>query len=108
MWGNAGAPLRAGHRKAALLLAAVFGFLLMAVLMIRRFPAAILIGILATAFLAYVTGVAVPPKAWGSLPPSISPILFSMDFRGALSWRFFPIVLTIFILAFVDTIGKLI
>src|SRR5207247_2365053 len=80
----------------------------MAVLMIRRFPAAILIGIRATAFLAYVTGVAVPPKAWVSLPPSISPILFSMDFRGALSWGFFPIVLTIFIMAFVDTMGTLI
>ena len=108
MLGNAGAPLRAGHLTAAPVLVAIFGFLLMAVLMIRRFPAAILIGILATAFLAYVTGVAVPPKAWVSLPPSISPILFSMDFRGALSWRFFPIVLTIFIMAFVDTMGTLI
>src|SRR5439155_724952 len=93
-----GTLLRAGHLTAAPVLVAIFGFLLMAVLMIRRFPAAILIGILATAFLAYVTGVAVPPKAWVSLPPSISPILFSMDFRGALSWRFFPIVLPIFIM----------
>src|SRR5205823_4311974 len=80
----------------------------MAVLMIRRFPAAILIGILATAFLAYVTRVAPPPKAWVSLPPSISPILFSVDFRTALNWGFFPIVLTIFIMAFVDTMGTLI
>ena len=106
--GNAGAPLRAGHLTAAPVLVAIFGFLLMAVLMIRRFPAAILIGILATAFLAYVTGVAARPKAWVSLPPSISPILFSLDFRGALSWRFLPIVLTIFIMAFVDTMGTLI
>ena len=108
MLGSAGAPLRAGHLTAAPVLVAIFGFLLMAVLMIRRFPAAILIGILATAFLGYVTGVAAPPKAWVSLPPSISPILFSVDFRGALSWRFFPIVLTIFIMAFVDTMGTLI
>src|SRR5437016_12402377 len=96
--GSAGAPLGAGHLTAAPVLVAIFGFLLMAVLMIRRFPAAILIGILATAFLGYVSGVAAPPKAWVSLPPSISPILFSVDFRGALSWRFFPIVLTIFIM----------
>jgi len=106
--GSAGAPLRAGHLTAAPVLVAIFGFLLMAVLMIRRFPAAILIGILATAFLAYVTRVAPPPKAWVSLPPSISPILFSVDFRGALNWGFFPIVLTIFIMAFVDTMGTLI
>ena len=108
MLGNAGAPLRAGHLTAAPVLVAIFGFLLMAVLMIRRFPAAILIGILATAFLAYVTRVAPPPKAWVSLPPSISPILFSVDFRTALNWGFFPIVLTIFIMAFVDTMGTLI
>ncbi len=108
MLGNAGAPLRAGHLTAAPVLVAIFGFLLMAVLMIRRFPAAILIGILATAFLAYVTRVAPPPKAWVSLPPSISPILFSVDFRAALNWGFFPIVLTIFIMAFVDTMGTLI
>ena len=108
MLGSAGAPLRAGHLTAAPVLVAIFGFLLMAVLMIRRFPAAILIGILATAFLAYVTRVAPPPKAWVSLPPSISPILFSVDFRTALNWGFFPIVLTIFIMAFVDTMGTLI
>src|SRR5437667_3526293 len=108
MLGNAGAPLRAGHLTAAPVLVAIFGFLLMAVLMIRRFPAAILIGILATAFLAYVTRVAPPPKAWVSLPPSISAILFSVDFRAALNWGFFPIVLTIFIMAFVDTMGTLI
>ena len=108
MLGSAGAPLRAGHLTAAPVLVAIFGFLLMAALMIRRFPAAILIGILATAFLAYVTRVAPPPKAWVSLPPSISPILFSVDFRAALNWGFFPIVLTIFIMAFVDTMGTLI
>jgi len=108
MLGSTGAPLRAGHLTAAPVLVAIFGFLLMAVLMIRRFPAAILIGILATAFLAYVAGVAAPPKAWVSLPPSISPVLFSVDFRAALNWGFFPIVLTIFIMAFVDTMGTLI
>src|SRR5438093_8587649 len=108
MLGNAGAPLRAGHLTAAPVLVAIFGFLLMAVLMIRRFPAAILIGILATAFLAYVTGVAAPPKVWVSLPPSISPILFSVDFRGALNWGFFPIVLTIFIMAFVERMRMLV
>jgi adenine/guanine/hypoxanthine permease len=48
-----------------------------------------------TAFVAFVTGVAAPPRAWVSLPPSISPILFHVDFRGALNWGCFPIVLTI-------------
>ena len=37
--GNAGAPLRTGHLTTAPVLVAIFGFLLMAVLMIRRLPA---------------------------------------------------------------------
>jgi AGZA family xanthine/uracil permease-like MFS transporter len=31
-----------------------------------------------------------------------------MDFRGALTWHAFPVVLTMFIMAFVDTMGTLI
>jgi AGZA family xanthine/uracil permease-like MFS transporter len=108
MLGSAGAPVRTGHLTAGPVLIAIFGFLLIAVLMIRRFPAAILVGILATAFLAFVTGIAPAPKAWVSLPPSIAPVFFKLDFRGALTWGFFPVVLTIFIMAFVDTMGTLI
>ncbi|PYX94627.1 MAG: guanine permease [Acidobacteria bacterium] len=108
MLGSAGAPVRTGHLTAVPVLVAIFGFLLIAVLMIRRFPAAILVGILATAFLAFATGVAAPPKTWVGLPPSFSPILLKLDFHSALSWGFFPVVLTIFIMAFVDTMGTLI
>jgi AGZA family xanthine/uracil permease-like MFS transporter len=108
MLGSAGAPVRTGHLTAAPVLVAIFGFLLMAVLMIRRFPAAILVGILATAFVAFATGVSAPPQAWVSLPPSLAPIFFKLDFSSALTWKFFPVVLTIFIMAFVDTMGTLI
>jgi AGZA family xanthine/uracil permease-like MFS transporter len=108
MLGSAGAPLRAGHLTAGPVLVAIFGFLLIAVLMIRRFPAAILVGILATAFLAFVTGIAPAPKAWLSMPPSLAPVFMKLDFRGALTWGFAPVVLTIFIMAFVDTMGTLI
>jgi len=106
--GSAGAPVRAGHLTAAPVLVAVFGFLLIAALKIRRIPAAVLIGIVATALLAFVTHIAPAPKAWLSLPPSLAPILLQLDFRGAFTWRFFPVVLTIFIMAFVDTMGTLI
>ena len=106
--GSAGAPVHAGHLTAAPVLVAIFGFLLIAVLMIWRFPGAILAGVLATACLSFAVGVAPAPKALVSLPPSLSPILFKLDFHGALSWGFFPVVLTIFIMAFVDTMGTLI
>lgn len=106
--GSAGAPVRAGHLTAPPVLLAVFGFLLMAALMIRRFPAAILLGILVTAFLAFALGIAPAPTSWVGLPPGLSPVLLKLDFRGALTWGFFPVVLTIFIMAFVDTMGTLI
>ena len=108
MLGSAGAPVRAGHLTSSPVLVAIFGFLLIAVLMIRRFPAAILVGILATAFLAFATGTAPPPTAWLSMPPSIAPVVLKLDFRGALAWGFFPVVLTIFVMAFVDTMATLI
>ena len=43
-----------------------------------------------------------------SFPPGLGPILWQLDFRGVMQWSAFPIVLTIFIMAFVDTMGTLI
>jgi adenine/guanine/hypoxanthine permease len=61
-----------------------------------------------TAFVAFLTGVAPWPHHIVSMPPSIAPIVVQIDLRGALSWGAFPIVLTMFIMAFVDTMGTLI
>ena len=61
-----------------------------------------------TAILAFLVQTAAPPHSIVSAPPSITPIVWQLDFRGALTWRAFPIVLTIFIMAFVDTMGTLI
>jgi len=108
MLGVAGAPVRTGPLTAGPVLLAIFGFLLMAVLMIRRFPAAILVGILVTTIVAYISGLAAVPHHWVSLPPSISPIFWKLDFQRTLTWGFFPVVLTIFVMAFVDTMATLI
>jgi AGZA family xanthine/uracil permease-like MFS transporter len=106
--GVPGAPVRAGHITSAPVLVAIAGFLLLCVLVIRKIPGAILLGILITAAIAFVAGIAHPPSHLLSLPPSLKPILLQLDLRGALTWRAFPIVLTIFIMAFVDTMGTLI
>ncbi|HLW54810.1 MAG TPA: NCS2 family permease [Candidatus Angelobacter sp.] len=106
--GVAGAPVRAGHLTSAPVLVAIAGFLILSVLVIRKVPGGILLGILVTAAVAFVTGVAQPPHQVVSRPPSLAPILWQLDFRGALTWHAFPIVLTIFIMAFVDTMGTLI
>ena len=106
--GTPSAPIRAGHLTSLPVLVAIFGFVCMVTLVIRRFPAAILVSILVTAFLAFAVGIAPRPQAWISLPPSLAPIFLKMDFHSAFTWGFFPVVLTITILAFVDTMGTLI
>ena len=106
--GFQGAPVKTGNLTSLPVLLAIVGFLVMAVLMMRRVTGAILIGIVVTALLAFLTGVAPPPRAWLSLPPSPAPILLQLDLRGIFTWSFFPVVLTILVMAFVDTMGTLI
>jgi AGZA family xanthine/uracil permease-like MFS transporter len=106
--GSPGAPVRPGHLTSYTVLLAIFGFLLMTLLTIRRFPAAILCGVLATALLSFVTGVAPAPTGWMSRPPSLAPVFFKFDLHTIFTWGFFPVVLTIFVMAFVDTMGTLI
>lgn len=106
--GVPGAPVRAGDLTSHPALVAMFGFILLAALTIRKFPGAIFVGIVLTALVAFQTGTAESPKHFVSLPPSLGPIVWRLDFRGALTWRAFPVVLTVFIMAFVDTMGTLI
>jgi AGZA family xanthine/uracil permease-like MFS transporter len=106
--GVPGAPVQPGQLNSASALVAMFGFIVIAVLTIRKIPGAILIGILITAVLAYLVKVSAAPHRLVSLPPGIGPMWWRLDLRGAFTWRAFPVVLTIFIMAFVDTMGTLI
>jgi len=106
--GVPGAPVRAGHITAAPVLVAIGGFLLIAILVIRKVRGAILIGIVVTAIVAFIAKTAPMPSQFVSLPPSLKPIFWQLDFHGVLSWSAFPVVLTLFIMAFVDTMGTLI
>jgi adenine/guanine/hypoxanthine permease len=106
--GVTGAPVQSGHLTSAPVLVAISGFLLLAILVIRKVPGGILLGIVATAAIAFAVKIVAPPAHLLSLPPDLAATLLKLDFRGALTWRAFPIVLTIFIMAFVDTMGTLI
>jgi AGZA family xanthine/uracil permease-like MFS transporter len=106
--GVAGAPVQAGHLTSPAALVAIFGIVVQAILIIRKVPGAILIGIVVTAIVAFLSRVAAAPHGLVSMPPSIAPVLWKLDFRGALTWQAFPVVLTMFIMAFVDTMGTLI
>lgn len=106
--GVPGAPVQPGHLTSAAVLVGMFGVVLLAILIIRKVPGAILLGIVITACVAFLAKVAQPPHALVSMPPSVRPILWQLDLRGALTWRMFPVVLTIFVMAFVDTMGTMI
>ncbi len=105
--GVPGAPVHVGNLDDLTVILAIVGFLLMAILMIRRVRAALLLGILVTTLLAFVFGAADPPEAMVSLPPSIEPIFAALDIRAAFTWGFFSVILTVLVMDFVDTMGTL-
>ncbi|MGA2481611.1 MAG: NCS2 family permease [Candidatus Acidiferrales bacterium] len=106
--GVEGAPVRVGHLASAPVLIALFGFLVIVTLMALGVRGAILLGILAATIAAFLAGVAKAPHAWVSLPPGLGPIFWHLDFSALWSVGFLAVVLTIFIMAFVDTMGTLI
>lgn len=106
--GVPGAPVRLGNLAQPSLLLAVAGFMLVVVLMARRVHGALVIGIIATTTGSILLGITPLPTNIVSMPPSLEPIMFKLDIAGALTPQFFPVVMVIFIMAFLDTIGTLI
>jgi AGZA family xanthine/uracil permease-like MFS transporter len=106
--GAPGAPVRLGQVTSLPILLAVFCFLLMGVLLIWKIRGALLISILVTTLGAILLGVADAPERFISLPPSLGPIFLKLDILGALTWGFFAVILTVFVMDFVDTMGTLI
>lgn len=106
--GVADAPVKIGDVTSAPVLLAIFGFFLITILMIRRIPGAILLGILVTTLLSFLFKISDAPSQLLSLPPSLTPTFLKLDLTGALNWGFFAVILTVFVMAFVDTMGTLI
>ena len=106
--GSGGVPVSAGDFHAADVILAAAGFALIVLLMLRAVPGAILLGILATTAGAFALGLAPAPAAVVSPPPSLAPLFLALDIGAALTWGFLSVILTIFILDLVDTIGTLI
>jgi len=106
--GIEGAPVKIGQLGATGPLLAVFCIVLTSVLLIRKIPGAVLVGMMVTTVLAFAFGHAAWPQQVVSAPPSLAPIFGQLDIAGALRIDFLPIILILFILAFVDTMGTLI
>ena len=106
--GTPGAPVRLGHLGDVRSLLAIAGFLIITLLMIKKIKGSILIGILIVSTLAFVLDLVPRPDALMSLPPDLSPIFLKLNVEGALSVKFFGVVLTVLVMGFVDTMGTLI
>jgi AGZA family xanthine/uracil permease-like MFS transporter len=106
--GVEGAPVHVGNFHQPAVLLAILGFLFIGLLVTKRINGALLIGILAVTIAGFILGITPIPDRWVSLPPDISEIFLKLDIAGALTWGLFSVILTIFVMAFLDTLGTLI
>lgn len=101
-------PVQIGNLRDPAVLLAVVGFLLICMLMLWRVRGAILIGIATTAVLGYLAGIGEKPTGIVAWPPSVAPIAFQLDIAGVLKLSFLPVLLTLFLMSFLDTLGTLV
>ncbi|MBP7869908.1 MAG: NCS2 family permease [Candidatus Saccharicenans sp.] len=88
-------------------LVSLFGLAVIAILLTRRIPGALLWGILSSALLGLVLGV-VKFQGLFSAPPSLSPTFLKLDITGALRGGLLPIIFVFFFLDVFDTVGTLV
>jgi AGZA family xanthine/uracil permease-like MFS transporter len=105
-------PVQLGDVRSTPVLLAVFGFVLIATLLNRRIPGAILIGIAVTAAAGALLGAGTLPQRVTALPFTgaydLSAIAFELDVVSVLRVTFLPILLTLFLMSLLDTLGTLV
>ena len=106
--GVPGAPVSLGHISNPGTLLAIFGFLCTAWMLVKGKHGALMVGIIVTTALSFALGISPLPHGIMSMPPSVAPIAGQLDIAGALTLKALPIVVIVFVMAFVDTIGTLI
>jgi AGZA family xanthine/uracil permease-like MFS transporter len=93
-------------------LLAVLGFLIISVLMYRRVRGAILIGMVFAAAAGCLLGLGKAPEGVFAMPfvapYDLSPIAMQLDIPGVLRLSFLPVLLTLFLMSLLDTLGTLV
>jgi AGZA family xanthine/uracil permease-like MFS transporter len=105
--GTEGAPVQVGNFHQTNVLLSIIGFLLIGVLMIKKINGSIIISIIIITIISIIIGDVNSTGKILSMPPDLSTIFLQLDILGALSWGFFAVILTVFVLDFVDTMGTL-
>ncbi len=105
-------PLKLGNLHDIKVILAIIGTVLTATLLARKTKGAILIGIIATAALGFAFNVGELPKAVFSMPfqgdLSLEPIFLKLDIASTLKLSFLPILLTLFLMSFLDTLSTIV
>jgi AGZA family xanthine/uracil permease-like MFS transporter len=105
-------PVQLGDIRSAGVLLAILGFVIMAALLYRRVPGAILIGIVVTALAGVAAGIGTLPTRVAALPfvapYDLAPLAFQLDIVSVLRLSFLPILLTLFLMSLLDTLGTLV
>jgi len=108
---NGAPPVSLGNLHDPTTLLAMGGFLLTAILMCHRIRGAIFLGMAATAVAGSLLGHAAAPEAFFALPftgeYSLAPIALQLDIAGVLKPELIPVLLTLFLMSFLDTLGTL-
>ena len=106
-------PLKIGSWHDPQVLLALFGFVMITAMLYWKVRGAILLGIVVVAGIGYFIGIDVsPPQRIIALPfrgdYSLSPIALKLDIIGVLRISFLPLLLTLFLMSFLDTLGTLV
>ncbi len=105
-------PVKIGNLRDPQVLLALFGFFFICLLIYHKIRGGILLGIAVTAGLGYVIGIGELPRGVIALPftgdYNLGAIAFKLDIPGVLKLSFLPILLTLFLMGFLDTLGTLV
>ncbi|HEV8058999.1 MAG TPA: NCS2 family permease [Gemmataceae bacterium] len=106
------APVKIGDFHDPKVLLAISCFVVMAALLCRGFRSAIILCIVLTAAAGYLLGLAEAPKGIVEIPLGtdydLRAIAFQLDVRSVLQISFLPILITLVLMSFLDTLGTLV
>ena len=105
-----GVIVKLGDMRSYAAILVVVGLLISAVLMYKKISAALLIGILVATIVGIPFGLTHLPEGGKlmSMPPSIAPVFFKMEFTKIFSWDMLIILFTLLSVNLFDTVGTLI
>ncbi len=104
--GNDATLLTIGDFNKVETLLAALGFLIISILSVKKFPGAIIIGILITTFIASLLNL-IEFNGFISYPPKIAPTFMKLDVLGALNIGMITVIMSFLFVNLFDTTGTL-